>query len=435
MTAQGAWQALTLKIGLQSVLVIQILKSGLVVAAYLVLQMCRPRAAHSRPLRCEEKGKEQPSERGRDCKVQRSIPTKEISNSETSGGRKRLNVRRSSSGREIEDSIPIDAKEKESSTVKKPNVSARRTTLSASGFYIAATGMSIYVGSGLLYSDSESNSHATSLDYELRRLSVWALVCCVPTVFRSRLPRVLNKEYPNLPPGGVWKVYSLLITTALDPRLVIEPFMQLRNYLYEFYASELSVVRFFSSEAYVVLLVVIIGTGIVLVVWQNWAKRDFSHLAIKRRQNLANLIWIAFLNGLVEEVLFRGFFQESLFWALEKGSAEDRQQTYYLAVARSNNESMYSFVGQSKSDRLFASVLPQMLRTEPAYSSWRISMLMQSAAFGALHYYGIPNGWVGVGLTFVYGAVMSTISMCEGSLCLAIVLHSLADFVIFYHVV
>jgi hypothetical protein len=59
------------------------------------------------------------------------------------------------------------------------------------------------------------------------------------------------------------------------------------------------------------------------------------------------------------------------------------------------------------------------------------SNIFQAGVFGIWHYYGIPSGAVGVGLTFVYGLLMGGLSDYNDGLGLAIVAHSVADYYIF----
>lgn len=57
--------------------------------------------------------------------------------------------------------------------------------------------------------------------------------------------------------------------------------------------------------------------------------------------------------------------------------------------------------------------------------------LLQAITFGIWHYHGIPSGWTGVALTFVYGLVMGLMFEYGGGLLLPIVTHSIADYYIF----
>jgi len=55
----------------------------------------------------------------------------------------------------------------------------------------------------------------------------------------------------------------------------------------------------------------------------------------------------------------------------------------------------------------------------------------QAVCFGVAHYHGIPSGFVGIGLTFIYGLLMGFLfQLCDG-LFLPIVAHTIADYFIF----
>jgi membrane protease YdiL (CAAX protease family) len=57
--------------------------------------------------------------------------------------------------------------------------------------------------------------------------------------------------------------------------------------------------------------------------------------------------------------------------------------------------------------------------------------IAQAALFGIWHYHGIPSGWTGVGLTFVYGGIMGSLYQYGEGLFLPIVTHGIADYYIF----
>jgi len=57
--------------------------------------------------------------------------------------------------------------------------------------------------------------------------------------------------------------------------------------------------------------------------------------------------------------------------------------------------------------------------------------VVQAVAFGVWHYRGIPSGWVGVGLTFLYGWIMGMMLAYGGGMALPIIAHTLADYFIF----
>jgi membrane protease YdiL (CAAX protease family) len=65
------------------------------------------------------------------------------------------------------------------------------------------------------------------------------------------------------------------------------------------------------------------------------------------------------------------------------------------------------------------------------YLSSNMANVAQASAFGIWHFYGIPSGWTGAGLTFVYGGIMGMLNDYGGGLLLPIVAHTIADYYIF----
>ena len=66
-----------------------------------------------------------------------------------------------------------------------------------------------------------------------------------------------------------------------------------------------------------------------------------------------------------------------------------------------------------------------------AQLSPNIANAAQALAFGIWHYNGIPSGFTGVGLTFVYGLIMGVLRNYGGGLLLPILAHTIADYFIF----
>jgi len=60
-----------------------------------------------------------------------------------------------------------------------------------------------------------------------------------------------------------------------------------------------------------------------------------------------------------------------------------------------------------------------------------LSNIWQAASFGLAHFYGVPSGWTGVILTFVYGWLMGTLHDAAGGLLYPILTHTIADYFIF----
>jgi membrane protease YdiL (CAAX protease family) len=64
-------------------------------------------------------------------------------------------------------------------------------------------------------------------------------------------------------------------------------------------------------------------------------------------------------------------------------------------------------------------------------TSTQYANLVQAAVFGIWHYHGIPSGFAGVALTFVYGYIMGLLCLYGKGLFLPIVAHAIADYYIF----
>jgi membrane protease YdiL (CAAX protease family) len=67
-----------------------------------------------------------------------------------------------------------------------------------------------------------------------------------------------------------------------------------------------------------------------------------------------------------------------------------------------------------------------------AHLSWSQANIAQAIIFGVWHFHGVPSGWIGVGLTFVYGLLMGWMSdWSGGGLVLPILTHTVANYYIF----
>jgi len=66
-----------------------------------------------------------------------------------------------------------------------------------------------------------------------------------------------------------------------------------------------------------------------------------------------------------------------------------------------------------------------------AHLSPNIANMAQALAFGVWHFHGIPSGFTGVGLTFIYGLIMGYLRDYYGGLLLPILAHTVADYFIF----
>ena len=98
-------------------------------------------------------------------------------------------------------------------------------------------------------------------------------------------------------------------------------------------------------------------------------------------QERIHILYFAFLNASCEELVSRGYF-------------------------------MYEFIHVGQISKGFAN-------------------FGQALAFGIWHYHGIPSGWTGVFLAFVYGWIMGYLMELCGGLFVPIFAHSIADYYIF----
>eukprot|EP00392_Amoebophrya_sp_AT5.2_P010793 g10860.t1 len=290
-----------------------------------------------------------------------------------------------------------------------------------------------------------------------------------------------------LPPGGTWKVYMLLLIALTAPETAAlwgSPAVSGGG----------GAATADGGTTISVTLVLTLLTGGVLLLWQRWAQKDYSSLPIKGTR-VVNLIWVAFVNGYIEEVVFRGFFQQKIFFhlvdssgghfnfsqsrmgrggissavaawvrggyawllsmAAEVGGGEsfaerkafDMMYSFFNSTWRadhhslftpSDSRSMYHMAAAevAAEDRLNSySDAFNLITSSPFASRWGTANLLQALVFGALHYYGIPSGVVGVLLTSVYGWIMGSLGMYYGGIALPVALHTAADFVIFYGIV
>lgn len=143
-----------------------------------------------------------------------------------------------------------------------------------------------------------------------------------------------------------------------------------------------------------VLLVVVlsVGVNVVLSLWSYMTRSKGNHAgvdamvknSIGRQISIVEhiqLACLAFGNAVCEEAVSRGFFY-------------------------------FEFVGSAK-------------------LSPNVANIGQAVAFGIWHYNGIPSGFTGVGLTFVYGQMMGVLREYGGGLLLPILAHTIADYFIF----
>lgn len=157
------------------------------------------------------------------------------------------------------------------------------------------------------------------------------------TRFQRGYRRLFGHDVWWLPPGGPWKLWNVVVLLLVDPVLILEPLVAIYHTLFWFgglffswnaphqgpsaRVSQLLGTIFgavaggsgsLSANILLCLLLTFCTAG-VLLLWQRWARVDFSHLTFKKTR-FANLVWIGFFNGYVEEVIFRGLFSDRLYW-------------------------------------------------------------------------------------------------------------------------
>lgn len=149
-------------------------------------------------------------------------------------------------------------------------------------------------------------------------------------------------------------------------------------------------------NALLLVVVLSLGVNLVLSLWSKMTQSKGNHEGVEAmvKNSIGRQIGIsehmklacfAFGNSICEELISRGFFY-------------------------------FEFVQSAK-------------------MSSNAANIAQAVAFGIWHYNGIPSGFTGVGLTFVYGLMMGALREYGGGLLLPILAHTVADYFIFSVVV
>jgi len=89
----------------------------------------------------------------------------------------------------------------------------------------------------------------------------------------------------------------------------------------------------------------------------------------------------------------------------------------------------FSLLNAAVEEGIFRGVVMQAL--EAAFGPGILALIVQALAFGAIHFIGIPNGWLGVGMAAVYGGMLGFIRRRSGGMLAPFAAHVVADVVIF----
>ena len=89
---------------------------------------------------------------------------------------------------------------------------------------------------------------------------------------------------------------------------------------------------------------------------------------------------------------------------------------------------LFSMVNATVEEGAYRGVIQHGLET--AIGLGMAALVLQAAAFGALHINGFPRGWVGVGLATIYGLMMGAVRRRSGGMLAPWIAHVLTDVVI-----
>lgn len=163
--------------------------------------------------------------------------------------------------------------------------------------------------------------------------------------------------------------------------------------------------------------------------WQLWPPPDTLSLGPMPRP--IDWLIVLFLSGIVNAVLWmwsrgcRSRGDHSGIHGMVRGtvgrSLEWREHVRLAGLALGN-----AFCEEVVSRGFFFHEFAATGGLSPA-----VANVAQSISFGLWHYRGIPSGWVGVGLTFVYGLIMGALFLHGGGMALPILAHTIADYFIF----
>ena len=172
---------------------------------------------------------------------------------------------------------------------------------------------------------------------------------------------------------------------------------------------------------------VLVGCGLFRISYHQWPRLDYLPT---ERPPLWLLGTVLFLSVTVPGVLW--------LWSRStqsRGRHAGVQRTVATTLGRSLTTREHAWL-------LWLALLNAWAEESTSRGLWRLeyarvlsepwqSNVCQAIVFGIWHYNGIPSGFTGIGLTFVYGGIMGMLADVGGGLFLPIVTHTIADYFIF----
>jgi len=109
------------------------------------------------------------------------------------------------------------------------------------------------------------------------------------------------------------------------------------------------------------------------------------------------------------------------------GTGTPREALGWGQLGRLGALSLFDAAGQ---EMIWRGLFLHELLASGAFGAGACNVL-QAVSFGAVHWHGIPSGWSGMGLTFVYGWFMGWLVLTLRGMGLALLVHWCADFFIY----
>lgn len=185
----------------------------------------------------------------------------------------------------------------------------------------------------------------------------------------------------------------------------------------------------FLSQAPAVGILIMVVTSFLIVLpykkarsWSSWAKAgtitataSLSIVAIGVISSFALIVWAHWTDHL------------GIALKMANGIQHYPKPLVFLILIP-----CFASVNALMEETVYRGVLQQAL-TE-VFSSNHLVVFMQASAFAAFHFaVGFPNGWIGYGLTLIYGSVLGYLRIWTQGLLAPWLCHLIADLTIFYY--